>query len=307
MDIRNYKRKIIPAVAELYNRSLMRNYERINIFLCGASEESSIRYSLKKYLEKHHSEFDISIAEVFARFEKDGIDLLTLENSLATYADSIVIILESPGAIAELGAFSNREDLRNKILAVNHQKFQDKPKEKESFITGGPIQLIKTKSLFNNILYFNDECPSLVFPDIVKEIKEKQPKRNRRVEVSELQEKDYLHLLIDLLMLLNPISKEDLSKIAVNILFPSLEEKEIRKQRNTFLTILNVIDTIGYISQCEGTEYILPKKYSFNTFFQNNNSVKLEKVRAVILNEYRKIDSNRTEVLNRHLKEMGNR
>ena len=74
---------------------------------------------------------------------KGGFDLLSLENLLAQSVHVIVIVLESPGAIAELGAFTNHPQLSNRLVVVVDKKFR----KARSFIALGPIRYLKRSTL----------------------------------------------------------------------------------------------------------------------------------------------------------------
>ena len=73
-------------------------------------------------------------------FNKDNAfpDLFELENYLAHLADVIVLFVESPGSIAELGAFAASDTLRPKLLAVRNTFYASE----QSFIADGPIRKI---------------------------------------------------------------------------------------------------------------------------------------------------------------------
>ena len=65
-------------------------------------------------------------------------DLLTLENLLADSVDCIVLVVESAGAICELGAFVNHEALQDRVLAVVDEKYRNH----RSFIASGPVRYL---------------------------------------------------------------------------------------------------------------------------------------------------------------------
>lgn len=65
-------------------------------------------------------------------------DLVEVENYLAHLAAVTVLFVESPGSIAELGAFSASDVLRHKLLAVVNESHPD-----DSFIADGPIRRLK--------------------------------------------------------------------------------------------------------------------------------------------------------------------
>lgn len=69
-------------------------------------------------------------------------DLLELENYLADLADLIILFVESPGSIAELGAFAASNELRPKTLAVLSTTFGNG----SSFITDGPVRKIQNEA-----------------------------------------------------------------------------------------------------------------------------------------------------------------
>lgn len=68
-------------------------------------------------------------------------DLITFEEQIAKLVTLIVVITESPGSLAELGAFASIPDVSDKlILIVRHHHAND-----ESFIRYGPIDRIDKK------------------------------------------------------------------------------------------------------------------------------------------------------------------
>jgi len=120
------------------------------VFVCGANtrnEKHSARSSFIEYGKKYLNGIDFFIAEDFFSkiSEKDEYDLLSLENSIAQFSDCILIFLESPSAIAELGAFSNNDKLAGIILAINNRDHASTP----SFINLGPIAKLNKISVLS--------------------------------------------------------------------------------------------------------------------------------------------------------------
>jgi hypothetical protein len=114
------------------------------MFLCGANqaknEPSERRKAIAKFIEINRKDWDVVYAEkVYNRFIEIGKSLnsLDFEHALVKYSDNVLIILESPSAFAELGAFSEKE-IRKKVVVVNNSDFRSS----ESFINTGPIQAI---------------------------------------------------------------------------------------------------------------------------------------------------------------------
>lgn len=66
-------------------------------------------------------------------------DLITFEEDIARIVSSVVVIVESPGSYAELGAFAMNPTISQSLRAIVQTKFS----EAESFIRFGPIEKMK--------------------------------------------------------------------------------------------------------------------------------------------------------------------
>jgi hypothetical protein len=82
----------------------------------------------------------VRLAEDIGRWLDQGTfaDLLEVEEYVADLADLIVLSVESPGSIAELGAFSALERVRPKLLAIVNKRFKE-----PSFISDGPVRRLQ--------------------------------------------------------------------------------------------------------------------------------------------------------------------
>lgn len=120
---------------------------KTTVFLCGASTSSpeSVRVKIDKLLQEWRSfryKYDVVYPESLfdeLLFGPKHRDLLALENMLADSVDAIVLVVESYGAAAELGAFASNDRLRSKLVCVMDGKF----KRSKSFINYGPLRLLK--------------------------------------------------------------------------------------------------------------------------------------------------------------------
>lgn len=115
------------------------------VFLCGANkskdEISERRTALMEFSSKHLPNTYFFLAErMFTTLQEEGHkeNLLDVEHLISDFSDYVLIVLESPSAFAELGAFSHRT-LRDKLIVINDEKFKDEV----SFINLGPIKAIK--------------------------------------------------------------------------------------------------------------------------------------------------------------------
>lgn len=121
------------------------------IFLCGGRTANSGPYlSARDYFYRHLKSKAKEIAKrvTLAEVINDWFfrstafpDLLELENYLADLADITVLFVESPGSIAELGAFAASDVLRPKTLAVLNKHYD----LTKTFIAEGPVQKIKNE------------------------------------------------------------------------------------------------------------------------------------------------------------------
>jgi hypothetical protein len=68
-------------------------------------------------------------------------DLISFEEDIARIVSSVLVIVESPGSFAELGAFAMNETIRSSMRVVVQSRFA----ERESFIRFGPIEKLRNQ------------------------------------------------------------------------------------------------------------------------------------------------------------------
>lgn len=140
---------MLAEIAKRLNDEVFRQVfnQKTTIFLCGKSleEESSLKRRIATQFQSSrpfaHRYAFVYPEELFEEVLSGPFhqDLLTLENELADSVDAVVLIPESYGAVAELGAFANHEKLREKLICVQETKYR----KTKSFINYGPIRLLK--------------------------------------------------------------------------------------------------------------------------------------------------------------------
>lgn len=111
------------------------------LFLCGANRSQGVpsarREKIKSFIEGLSKDFRVIYAEgVFNELSKYGHNknVLDLEHEISDIADKILIVLESPSAFCELGAFAHKR-IRKKLVIINNSAFRSE----KSFINTGPI------------------------------------------------------------------------------------------------------------------------------------------------------------------------
>ena len=162
---------------------------KTTIFLCGAdiSQKDMMRYTIAEALKSRRLYwyyFDIVYPEdIFDEllFGSRSSDLLSLEGLLADSVDAIVLIPESPGSFAELGAFANDEKLRQKLICIIDKKY----KKDKSFINQGPLKLVKQANR-NGIIYVDpnnieNEIDKLIVA--LKKVKKVSSKKSDRISL----------------------------------------------------------------------------------------------------------------------------
>jgi hypothetical protein len=151
-------------MSEEYESVLINEFQEVNIenitvkfgisklFVCGGVidvkniETPSFRdrfcqYAASKFPNIHDK---IVLAETFNDYFRDNTypDLLAFEEDIANISSLVIIILESPGALVELGMFCNKPNLYKKLLIVVNEEHT---KSEDSFIYLGPITYIKKR------------------------------------------------------------------------------------------------------------------------------------------------------------------
>lgn len=234
------------------------------MFLCGAASNDSARYTLKNYFHKRTDlSFQVILAEdFFAVLDEKYTDLLTLENYLANYSDCILIILESPGAIAELGAFSNGEDeFLKKLLILNENKYASD----NSFINKGPIEKIRKKTKFGILGYDSPENVLVVAEEILDKMASNKRIRSFKEKLGSLSMplESYVnifsptYIILELIRLLAPISKAQTCKVVKTL--SGWKDEEINR-RVSLLLALKHIEQVSLSSERSGNYYLVPRK-----------------------------------------------
>lgn len=122
------------------------------VFLFGGAIDNppqSVRGHLYNHILIKHESLSNSlvIPEDFSDWLHDSVypDLLSFESDLAQTSSLVIIALESPGAIAELGSFSVNSALKDKIVIIISEYHNDQ----SSFITLGPLRQIPEKNVYS--------------------------------------------------------------------------------------------------------------------------------------------------------------
>ncbi|GAA0660950.1 retron St85 family effector protein [Rheinheimera tangshanensis] len=142
---KNLRDNEMAEIAKIVKETIFipRNQKKVTVFLCGADikDESTSRSKMAAVFSDYPRYEILYPEDLFDDLlaGQGQHSLLKLENILADSVDAIVLFPESPGSFAELGAFSNNENLARKMIVLSNKKY----KSNKSFINYGPNRLIR--------------------------------------------------------------------------------------------------------------------------------------------------------------------
>ncbi len=256
---------------------------KTTVFLCGAdiTQKDKIRYKIAAALKSKYWADIIYPEDIFDEllYSSKTKDLLSLEGLLADSVDAIVLIPESPGSFAELGAFANDELLRSKLICIVDKKY----KKDKSFINQGPLRLVKKANSFGLIFIdpndIDDEIDKLI--SSLRKMKKGSAKRGDKISLLQLE-----NFLLPSIYLLEPVSK----KTMVNLVVSATEDKLNSFQTTTTaLTILIKKKKIqltvsGYKLTTLGLETFFAFQKTKTKIKRQDEIIEIDNLRLEILN-----------------------
>ena len=125
------------------------------VLLCGGVVKEKERpsdpdlpiYSVRGAIKEAFPNYELFRPEEIQHWQSDAVyqNLMDFEADLASICTVVVIILESAGSIAELGAFSQLEELSEKLIVIKSDDFNH-PKYADSFINLGILRYLSRKN-----------------------------------------------------------------------------------------------------------------------------------------------------------------
>jgi hypothetical protein len=266
------------------------------IFVCGSNAKGARRELFLKYANKHLGQYYFFKAEnIFKTLEENKKDLLSIEKDIASYSDCIVVILESPGSIAELGAFAMYGPLAENILIINENKYN----LCNSFINKGPIEKVKKESKYGECIWCDYPAFGTAF-SVIKDRINAVLYKKRVSEVVNLKcdsgvfdklsktKKPLLCFLADIIKVFGPIKKNEIIGL-IKRHFKISTYVDIE-------TELGLLDATGIASRGKvDPTYYMRDKDRNNYFLKYNSS--MERLRADVVNYYAKNNRDRLKSL----------
>ena len=216
------------------------------------SPPQSVRGHLYDYIFLKHPSLSNSlvIPEDFKDWLHDSIypDLLSFESDLAQTSALVIIALESPGSIAELGSFSVNPALQNKLIIIISEHHHSQ----SSFITLGPLRLVPEENIYSypysHTLLGNTLDAYL--EDIVLNIKTNLASINK-TEQFDCGNNGHISLLICELL----------------IIFKALKLKEIQRYLNLLSINIKLSVTKRLLFLLEKLELVVKKRLGNTNYF----------------------------------------
>lgn len=176
-----------------------------SVFLCGGAG-SPRRERLRNYLRKAQPDLlGVFYAErVWDHLTKhaSSMSALEMEGELAKLADIVIVIVESPGTFAELGAFSLNNELRAKMLPIVDSQY----KGHDSFVVTGPLRWIDQDSHFSPTVYVNLETVLDCVSDVEERLSRIAKPRTSKIENLAGSRRHLLFFLCDLVAVTYPVT-----------------------------------------------------------------------------------------------------
>lgn len=270
------------------------------LFLCGGPTAAggsgpyvSARDFFHRYLSRLKPELAsrVRLAEVldeWFRGDRDEAfpDLLELEKYLAHLAAVTVLFVESPGSIAELGAFAATEALCPKTVAIMNEPIAQRP----SFIKYGPVRRLENVNPDHVLFYpwnFGDVCCAgnlevfdEVSRDLVHLIESKDRERPKQIAFNRDDTGHTLLLVADLLRLAG-VAKDSAISECLQVLGCTKADSEL-------LCHFSILQGAGFIAkrrrQTETFYESRPTRAPFISYaFQDGDHFETDPIRVQLL------------------------
>ena len=232
-------------------------------------------------------------------------DLLEVENHIADLSSATVLFVESPGSIAELGAFAVSDNLRRKTLVIlNDSHFTER-----SFIGDGPVRRLQNENKHHVLRYrwdpdnLNSKATLLelgeIAGNITSFIEERDTGQAEQVQFQREQVSHVLLLVADLVWFLGVALRSDIAKC-----LDVFNMEGSSATANRYLRILESVDLVKRDHRYKYTFYVPLRRQPFLRYSYLKDAQHRDRSR-VLTAVRQSFDSWRNSALTKHLKEAG--
>lgn len=257
------------------------------LFLCGGNQ-SPRRELIAEYLRKHHPNKLLFYAEDVWNQIASGTALNALESErqLAQLADVVLVVVESPGTYAELGAFSLQDDLRKKLLPICDEEHR----HAVSFLNAGPIRWVDAESRYGPSIFTDFTVILKSMPEIEDRLSRIPHRRSEDVADIGSSPRHLLFLLCDLVAMVGPTPAKHCLYYLERILgTPPSSDIDSLLSLGVSMKILKSVTVSGM-----STLYFRPLEDGALRAFQSNQMFSVVKERAAFLSVMQGIDECQT-------------
>ncbi|KKW52471.1 retron St85 family effector protein [Pantoea sp. V108_6] len=237
------------------------------IFICGKdkSDISSYRYKISTILSNEKN-YQLAYPEDLFEDLLEGQannSLLKLEEQLAQAVDLIILIPESPGSFAELGAFSMRKELAQKMLVLRQGKY----KSDKSFINHGPIRLIREyKGHVQDLPNDFDIKNSLHVSSVIRKVKKLIPSGRKKKNIDNILL--FQHYILLFIYLFDEVEMHIITNLLSVIFERKLKNDDYIASKAALHSLIrtSMIEKSNnvYVIRSKGFENILERYYAIN-------------------------------------------
>jgi hypothetical protein len=278
------------------------------IFLCGGKVDASeafpvsARDALRREIVKHKNLEDrVRLAEDYKDWSSEGFytDLLEFESHIAQLSAAIVLMLEAPGALAELGMFSALDHFQSKLIVF----MSDHHYAESSFVRLGPVKFLED-SLGNAA-----ECFPWVKMEFGRETVNKdqfaslqseflQSLRDRLKPVAGAQQiemKNWLHQALVICELLGVMSALTVTEIRDYLHALGIEQQQGQVRKTLF--ILEKMSMVAMVARSNQRFYISTEDREFIKWKSKGETIDKGKSRFNTIEFYKANDKKRFRAL----------
>lgn len=143
-----------------------------------------------------------------------GRNALGMEAQLAALADVVIIVVESPGTFAELGAFALSDELRKKLMPIVDRCYRDA----NSFINTGPLRWIEQESDFQPTIWVSLDRILQAASQVEARLGQLEPQNQVLVRHLAKSSKHLLFFVCDVISIIGPCEVQMIEAIVAAVL-----------------------------------------------------------------------------------------
>lgn len=274
------------------------------VLLCGGAVPEKVRpedpeppfKSIRHRIVKCFPDYEIFRPEEIDNWQADGVfkNLMDFESDLASICSLIVVILESEGAIAELGAFSQLGDFKKKLVVIVSDEYADR----DSFINLGILRYILRDHETGVKRYPWDvkspkEATDDVVSDMIEDIKEELDGQQKSQILKIFSEAHLMVIIYELTRLFVALKEIEIID-AISILGYEIKKDNLRRK----LFLLERFDFVKKISYSDSHFYAAtnPHFHSVRFTLKSKEVFNPIRIRLDTLNYYKETKGERNRV-----------